>query len=41
MLSGLIFTRYLNPIGALSPADVRQLFGPALRAALHGRPRRA
>ncbi|MEO3768968.1 TetR family transcriptional regulator [Micromonospora sp. B9E7] len=44
VLGGLIFTRYLNPIrsiGGLSPADVRQLFGPALRAALHGRPRRA
>ncbi|MFG1866972.1 TetR family transcriptional regulator [Micromonospora arborensis] len=44
VLGGLIFTRYLNPIrsiGGLSRADVRQLFGPALRAALHSRPRRA
>ncbi|MET8364792.1 TetR family transcriptional regulator [Micromonospora sp. NPDC049580] len=43
VLGGLIFTRYLNPIrsiGALSPADVRRVFGPALRAALHARPRR-
>ncbi|MEV1320412.1 TetR family transcriptional regulator [Micromonospora arborensis] len=44
VLGGLIFTRYLNPIrsiGGLSPADVRHIFGPALRAALHARPRRA
>ncbi|SCF07677.1 transcriptional regulator, TetR family [Micromonospora coriariae] len=44
VLGGLIFTRYLNPIrsiGVLSPADVRRVFGPALRAALSGQPRRA
>ncbi|MGC4880387.1 TetR family transcriptional regulator [Micromonospora sp. DT43] len=43
VLGGLIFTRYLNPIrsiDALSPADVRRVFGPALRAVLHARPRR-
>ncbi|MEV4656937.1 TetR family transcriptional regulator [Micromonospora sp. NPDC049301] len=42
VLGGLIFTRYLNPIrsiGGLSPADVRRVFGPTLRAALYGRPR--
>lgn len=43
VLGGLIFTRYLNPIpaiAALSPNDVRRVFGPALRAALHTRPAR-
>ncbi|MGN9778801.1 TetR family transcriptional regulator [Micromonospora sp. H33] len=42
VIGGLIFTRYLNPIrpiAALSPAEVRRTFGPALRAALHARPR--
>jgi AcrR family transcriptional regulator len=40
VIGGLIFTRYLNPIGpvaALSPTEVREVFGPALRAALHTR----
>ena len=43
VIGGLIFTRYLNPIrpiAALSPAEVRRVFGPALRAALHARTRR-
>jgi AcrR family transcriptional regulator len=42
VIGGLIFTRYLNPIGsvaALSSAEVRRIFGPALRAALHARAR--
>jgi AcrR family transcriptional regulator len=42
VLGGLIFTRYLNPIpsiAAMTPAEVRRTFGPALRAALHGRAR--
>ncbi|MCW6003966.1 TetR family transcriptional regulator [Micromonospora sp. CPCC 205371] len=37
VIGGLIFTRYLNPlrpIAALTPAEVRRVFGPALRAAL-------
>jgi AcrR family transcriptional regulator len=40
VIGGLIFTRYLNPIpaiAALSPEEVRRVFGPALRAALHAR----
>jgi AcrR family transcriptional regulator len=43
VIGGLIFTRYLNPlrpVAALSPADVRRVFGPALRAALHAQARR-
>ncbi|MDT0306622.1 TetR family transcriptional regulator [Streptomyces sp. DSM 44917] len=42
LMGGLIFTRYLNPLGpvaALSPEEVRRILGPALRAALAG-PRR-
>ncbi|GAA3837816.1 TetR/AcrR family transcriptional regulator [Streptomyces chiangmaiensis] len=42
VIGGLIFTRYLNPLGpvaALDAADVRRILGPPLRAALHGRPR--
>jgi AcrR family transcriptional regulator len=38
VLGGLIFTRYLNPIRQLaapSATEVRRIFGPALRAALH------
>ncbi|WP_055489493.1 TetR family transcriptional regulator [Streptomyces sp. TP-A0356] len=41
VIGGLIFTRYLNPLApvvALDTADVRRILGPALRAALHGRP---
>ncbi|MFC3571893.1 TetR family transcriptional regulator [Streptomyces yaanensis] len=44
VIGGLIFTRYLNPLGpvvALDAADVRRILGPSLRAALHGRPRPA
>lgn len=40
VLGGLIFTRYLNPIrpiATLPAAEIRHLFGPALRAALHTR----
>jgi AcrR family transcriptional regulator len=43
VIGGVIFTRYLNPIraiAALPPAQVRRVFGPALRAALHARPPR-
>ncbi|MBO3745212.1 TetR family transcriptional regulator [Streptosporangiaceae bacterium NEAU-GS5] len=42
VIGGLIFTRYLNPIdaiAALPSAEVRRIFGPALRAALHTRAR--
>ncbi|WP_236647314.1 TetR family transcriptional regulator [Micromonospora sicca] len=42
VIGGLIFTRYLNPIrsiAALPSAEVRRIFGPALRAALHARVR--
>ena len=42
VIGGLIFTRYLNPIhpiAALPSAEVRRIFGPALRAALHARAR--
>jgi AcrR family transcriptional regulator len=42
VIGGVIFTRYLNPIrsiSALPPAEVRRVFGPALRAALHARAR--
>jgi AcrR family transcriptional regulator len=42
VIGGVIFTRYLNPIrsvAALPPAEVRRVFGPALRAALHSRVR--
>lgn len=42
VIAGLIFTRYLNPIrpiAKLPAAEVRHIFGPALRAALHGRSR--
>ncbi|MEO3744800.1 TetR family transcriptional regulator [Plantactinospora sp. B5E13] len=41
VLGGLIFTRYLNPIrplNTLPSAEVRRMFAPALRAALHPRP---
>ncbi|WP_051966043.1 TetR/AcrR family transcriptional regulator [Kitasatospora mediocidica] len=44
VIGGLIFTRYLNPLpssAGLSSADVRRILAPALRAALHGRTRRA
>ncbi|MEV1331606.1 TetR family transcriptional regulator [Micromonospora costi] len=40
VLGGVIFTRYLNPVrpvAALPSAEVRRVFGPALRAALHTR----
>ena len=40
VLGGLIFTRYLSPIPAIAglpSAEVRRIFGPALRAALHPR----
>ncbi|WP_151477968.1 TetR/AcrR family transcriptional regulator [Streptomyces albicerus] len=43
VIGGLIFTRYLNPLGpatALGAADVRRILGPPLRAALYSRPRR-
>jgi AcrR family transcriptional regulator len=39
VLGGLIFTRYLNPLGpvaALDTAGVRRILAPALRAALYG-----
>ncbi|MGE0296311.1 TetR family transcriptional regulator [Pseudonocardia sp.] len=39
VLTGLIFTRYLNPYGplvALPAAEVRLLLGPPLRTALYG-----
>ena len=42
VLGGLIFTRYLNPIRpivTLPPTEIRRIFGPALRAALHARTR--
>lgn len=42
VIGGLIFTRYLNPIhplAALPSAEVRRIFRPALRAALHARAR--
>lgn len=42
VIGGVIFTRYLNPIrsvAALTPEQVPRVFGPALRAALHARPR--
>lgn len=42
VIGGLIFTRYLNPLGPVAgpdAADVRRILGPALRAALYGRPR--
>jgi hypothetical protein len=42
VIGGLIFTRYLNPLGpvaVLDAVDVRRILGPALRAALYGRPR--
>jgi len=42
VIGGLIFTRYLNPLGpvvALDAADVRRILGPALRAALRSRSR--
>ncbi|PYC67732.1 TetR family transcriptional regulator [Micromonospora arborensis] len=42
VIGGLIFTRSLNPIrsiAALPSAEVRRIFGPALRAALHARAR--
>jgi AcrR family transcriptional regulator len=42
VIGGLIFTRYLNPIrpiAALPPSEVRRIFGPTLRAALHTRAR--
>lgn len=42
VIGGLIFTRYLNPvrpIATLPAAEVRRIFGPALRAALHARAR--
>ncbi|MFG2058481.1 TetR family transcriptional regulator [Micromonospora sp. NPDC048930] len=41
VIGGLIFTRYLNPIpaiAALPSEEIRRIFGPALRAALHPRP---
>ena len=40
VIGGLIFTRYLNPLGpmaVLDAAGVRRVLGPALRAALYGR----
>jgi Tetracyclin repressor-like, C-terminal domain len=40
VIGGLIFTRYLSPIRSIAelPAErVRQLFAPALRAALESR----
>lgn len=44
VIGGLIFTRYLNPIGPIATmpsAEIRRIFAPALRAALHtpARPR--
>lgn len=42
VIGGLIFTRYLNPIRpitTLPAAEIRRIFGPALRAALHAHPR--
>jgi AcrR family transcriptional regulator len=42
VIGGLIFTRYLNPIrsiATLPSAEVRRIFGPALRAALHAQAR--
>lgn len=44
VIGGLIFTRYLNPIPAvaqLPSAEIRRIFGPALRAALHTRAARS
>ncbi|MFI1165713.1 TetR family transcriptional regulator [Streptomyces sp. NPDC020801] len=41
VIGGLIFTRYLNPLGpvvALDAAGVRRVLAPVLRAALHGSP---
>ncbi|WP_437050359.1 TetR family transcriptional regulator [Streptomyces sp. enrichment culture] len=41
ILGGLIYTRYLNPLptpAALTPAEIRQILVPALRAALAPRP---
>ena len=43
LIGGLIFTRYLNPIGAmarLTVDEVRRIHAPALRAALAQGPRR-
>ncbi|MEE6263494.1 TetR family transcriptional regulator [Plantactinospora sonchi] len=43
VIGGLIFTRYLNPIrplNTLPSAEIRRIFAPALRAALHPRPLR-
>jgi AcrR family transcriptional regulator len=40
VIGGVIFTRYLNPIrpvATLPPAELRRIFGPALRAALNTR----
>lgn len=42
VIAGLIFTRYLNPLGpsaGLTAAEVHRVFGPPLRAALFGRTR--
>ncbi|THA74534.1 TetR/AcrR family transcriptional regulator [Streptomyces sp. A0642] len=44
ILGGLIYTRYLNPLAtpaALTPAEMRTVLTPALRAALAPRPRTA
>jgi AcrR family transcriptional regulator len=43
VIGGLIFTRYLNPIrpiATLPASEIRRMFGPALRAALHARAQR-
>ena len=43
VIGGLIFTRYLSPLGpaaALGAADVRRILEPSLRAALSPRPAR-
>ena len=44
ILGGLVYTRYLNPLAtpaALTPAEMRAVLTPALRAALAPRPRTA